>query len=78
MTRRNSLWVDWVFRYYVRALTFWNARRMSKWSWVLNNVMDLREDIRRFIPVRIGDGCSTNAWDDTWLSDVPFSLVVSY
>ncbi|KAJ9545220.1 hypothetical protein OSB04_024927 [Centaurea solstitialis] len=77
-TKRNSLWVDWIHRHYLRNAEFWTVRSASKWSWVFRKIMSIREDVRRFLRVRIGNGRTTHAWEDTWLLDTPLSSLISY
>ena len=78
ITHRNSLWVTWISRQYLHSTSLWNIRQRYKWSWVFRKILTLRDHIRRFIKVQIGDGCSTNAWEDTWLSVGPLSSIVPY
>ncbi|KAJ9557288.1 hypothetical protein OSB04_011902 [Centaurea solstitialis] len=53
-------------------------KRTTRWSWVLAKLMSIRSDIRHFITIRIGDGDSTNAWEDNWLSCGPLASFVPY
>ncbi|KAJ9536695.1 LOW QUALITY PROTEIN: hypothetical protein OSB04_un000168, partial [Centaurea solstitialis] len=67
LTNRDCLWVSWVRSYALRNSCFWTARKTSRWSWVLVRIMNLRDEVRQFISVRLGNGSRTNAWEDVWL-----------
>ncbi|KAJ9536550.1 hypothetical protein OSB04_un000302 [Centaurea solstitialis] len=77
ITNRRCLWVDWVRGFSLRFHEFWTARRNTRWSWVLGKMMGLRHEIRRFVSVHVGNGLSTNAWEDNWLACGPLSGIVS-
>ncbi|KAJ9536012.1 hypothetical protein OSB04_un000818 [Centaurea solstitialis] len=64
---RNSLWVMWISLFYVKQDSVWKVRALPRWSWTFRKILSLREDFRPFIHVRLGDGLSTNAWEDNWL-----------
>ncbi|KAJ9535204.1 hypothetical protein OSB04_un001715 [Centaurea solstitialis] len=65
-SNRNSLWVSWISRFYVRQESFWAIRPNPRWSWSFRKLLTLRPEIRPYIHVRIGDGKTTNAWEDNW------------
>ncbi|KAJ9552900.1 hypothetical protein OSB04_016945 [Centaurea solstitialis] len=78
ISNRPCLWVEWVRSYALRDSQFWTARRTTRWSWLLSKLMTIRPDIRRFIKVSVGDGLTTNAWEDAWLGCGHLANFVSY
>ncbi|KAJ9536498.1 hypothetical protein OSB04_un000335 [Centaurea solstitialis] len=78
LSNRDCLWVSWIRNHALRNMGFWTARKNTRWSWVLTKMMGIREDIRRFVTVRIGDGQTTNAWEDAWLPCGPLSEFVPH
>ncbi|KAJ9536697.1 hypothetical protein OSB04_un000082 [Centaurea solstitialis] len=78
LTNRESLWITWIRRFCIGELGVWRARCLSKWSWILRKVMSIRDDVRQFVHVQIGNGRTTHAWEDNWIMDAPLSSVVSY
>ncbi|KAJ9561655.1 hypothetical protein OSB04_006815 [Centaurea solstitialis] len=78
VTKRDSLWVNWLYRYCLGSGGIWRARQTTKWSWVLRKIMSIREEIRQFVHVRIGDGLTTHAWEDSWILGTHLSSFVSY
>ncbi|KAJ9541973.1 hypothetical protein OSB04_028479 [Centaurea solstitialis] len=83
ITNRDCWWVSWVKTFAFRHAFFWTVKKTTRWSWVLSKIMSIRSDIRHLVTVRIGDGESTNAWEDNWLpcghlaSFIPYRLVHS-
>ncbi|KAJ9536715.1 hypothetical protein OSB04_un000100 [Centaurea solstitialis] len=75
---RDCLWVSWIRNYSLRHAVFWTAKRNVRWSWLLTKMMGIRSDLRRFITIRIGNGLSTNAWEDTWLACGNLSGFIPY
>ncbi|KAJ9546729.1 hypothetical protein OSB04_019272 [Centaurea solstitialis] len=63
---RDSLWVSWTTRIYVRQDSVWVIRPMPRWSWSFRKLLTLREEIRPYIRYQIGDGKTANAWEDNW------------
>ncbi|KAJ9535959.1 hypothetical protein OSB04_un000877 [Centaurea solstitialis] len=78
VSNRDCLWVNWIRNYALRNMGLWTARKNNRWSWVLTKMMGIREDVRRFVSVRVGDGQTTNAWEDAWLPCGPLSEFVPH
>ncbi|KAJ9552677.1 hypothetical protein OSB04_016722 [Centaurea solstitialis] len=78
VSSRDCLWVKWVERYALRQSNFWIVKRNTHWSWLFNKMMGIRAEMRRFVHIRIGNGDGTNAWEDTWLSCGPLSMIIPY
>ena len=79
VSNRDSLWVRWVKRFSLKDTNIWVCRRNTRWSWILAKILDLCHDMRRFVMVRVGNGLSTNAWEDAWLACGPFAnLILSF
>ncbi|KAJ9540805.1 hypothetical protein OSB04_027311 [Centaurea solstitialis] len=78
LTRRNSLWVNWIWRYYIRQHSFWLLKPKLSWSWVFRRILDTRLLVRRFFVYQLGSGETVNAWADTWLDAGPLSDIISF
>ncbi|KAJ9536410.1 hypothetical protein OSB04_un000423 [Centaurea solstitialis] len=61
ITRRNSLWVNWIWRYCIQQHSFWLLKPNPKWSWIFRKILDTRVSVREFIRYQIGSGLQTNA-----------------
>ncbi|KAJ9535927.1 hypothetical protein OSB04_un000907 [Centaurea solstitialis] len=76
-SNRKSLWVAWISRFCVRQDSIWSIRAVPRWSWSFRKLLTLREEIRPYIRVRIGNGKTTNAWEDNWYG-TRLSAFISY
>ncbi|KAJ9536641.1 hypothetical protein OSB04_un000190 [Centaurea solstitialis] len=77
LSRRNNLWVQWIILHSLRG-SFWSARRHHRWSWTFARMMTIRDEIRRFVTISVGDGLSTNAWEDAWIPCGALSSIIPY
>ena len=78
VSHRNTLWVALVNPLCICQHRFWTVRCGPKWSWILRKLMDLRPVFRRFIRLRVGDGRTADACEDSWLWCGPLSSFISY
>ncbi|KAJ9541737.1 hypothetical protein OSB04_028243 [Centaurea solstitialis] len=78
LTHRNSLWVDWIWRYCIRQHSFWTLKPKQQWSWVFRKILDIRQSVRYFFVYQLGNGLRVNAWEDKWLEVGPLSGLISY
>ena len=73
--RKDSLWVAWVRRLYLRRGSFWCAKTPSICSWSWRKILQLKDKIRPFIKHKVCNGKGTFLWHDFWISVGP---LVSY
>ncbi|KAG7543595.1 Reverse transcriptase zinc-binding domain [Arabidopsis thaliana x Arabidopsis arenosa] len=67
LTRKNSLWVNWVKRYLVRKDSFWAVKeKTTSGSWIWRKLLKYRELAQRFYKVEVKNGKSTSFWYDDW------------
>ena len=64
--RKDSLWVAWVQRLYLRQGSVWCARTPSYCSWSWRKILQLRERVRPFIRHKVYNGVGTFLWHDFW------------
>ena len=64
--KKDSLWVAWVQRFYLRQGSLWNAKVPTNCSWSWRKILQLRERIRPLIKHKVGDGAATFLWHDSW------------
>ncbi|KAJ9536699.1 hypothetical protein OSB04_un000084 [Centaurea solstitialis] len=74
---RNSLWVSWISLFCIRQDSIWTVRALPRWSWTFRKILSIREEIRPFFHIKLGDGQSTNAWEDNW-QGTRLSAFISY
>ncbi|KAJ9542319.1 hypothetical protein OSB04_028825 [Centaurea solstitialis] len=78
LRRKNSLWVTWIRTFRLRNSHFWNVQIISNSSWIWRKLLDLREQVRPHFLSVVGDGLSTNAWDDKWIVNGTLSLMIPF
>ncbi|KAJ9542248.1 hypothetical protein OSB04_028754 [Centaurea solstitialis] len=78
LRRKNSLWVTWIRSFRLRNSHFWNVQIISNSSWIWRKLLDLREQVRPHFLSVVGDGLSTNAWDDKWIVNGTLSLMIPF
>ena len=69
--KKDSLWVAWVRRFYLRQGSLWNAKVPTSCSWSWRKILQLRGRIRPLIKHKVGDGATTFLWHDFWNSVGP-------
>ena len=64
--RKDSLWVAWVQRLYLKQGSLWCAKVPSKCSWSWRKLLQVRDRIRPLIKHKVGNGAGTFLWHDFW------------
>ncbi|GKB92899.1 retrovirus-related pol polyprotein from transposon TNT 1-94, partial [Tanacetum coccineum] len=63
---KESLWVRWIHKYKLRGRTFWDILVKNEMSWGWRKLLQLRDVMRPFFWVTLGNGMSTSIWYDKW------------
>ncbi|GJZ26001.1 putative RNA-directed DNA polymerase [Tanacetum coccineum] len=61
----------------LRGRTLWDIQPKSDMSWGWRKILQLRDTVKPFLWVRIGNGMSTSLWYDMWCSQSPISRFLS-
>ncbi|XP_021994822.1 uncharacterized protein LOC110891434 [Helianthus annuus] len=77
ITKRDSLWVQWIYSNRLRNSNFWECRIPSVCCWSWRKILQLRPIIRNFIWSKLGDGGMTSAWYDRWCECGPLAIFIS-
>ncbi|GJR76642.1 retrotransposon protein, putative, ty1-copia subclass [Tanacetum coccineum] len=70
---KESIWVRWIHTYKLRGQTFWDVPVKDEMSWGWRKLLQLRDIMRPFFSVKLGNGMSTSLWYDNWCSTSPLS-----
>ncbi|GJV14250.1 RNA-directed DNA polymerase, eukaryota, reverse transcriptase zinc-binding domain protein [Tanacetum coccineum] len=77
---KESLWVKWVNIYRLKGRSMWDVElhngRGQSWCW--KNLLDLRDKIKGFILVKIGNGKTCNVWFDKWHPNGPLCRLINH
>ncbi|GJY90065.1 hypothetical protein Tco_0505261, partial [Tanacetum coccineum] len=71
ISSKESLWVRWIHTYKLNGRSFWDVPVKSDMSWGWRKLLQLREIVKPFFWVKLGNGLSTSLWYDRWSSICP-------
>ncbi|GKD05798.1 hypothetical protein Tco_1180772, partial [Tanacetum coccineum] len=77
-SNKDSIWVKWVKIYKLRGNNLWDVELKKGQSWVWLQLLNLRDKIRRFVNVKIGDGKDCSFWFDKWHSNGPLNKLINH
>ncbi|GJV91871.1 homeodomain-like protein [Tanacetum coccineum] len=77
VSSKESLWVRWIHTYKLRGRYFWDVPMKSDMSWGWRKLLQLRETVKPFFWVKLGNGLSTSLWYDRWSSLFPLITFLS-
>ncbi|GJY72313.1 RNA-directed DNA polymerase, eukaryota, reverse transcriptase zinc-binding domain protein, partial [Tanacetum coccineum] len=66
VTDKESLWVKWINTEKLKGRSFWKIEEDKNDSWGWRNILCQRNDVRKFIVSKLGDGSKTFVWFDNW------------
>ncbi|KAK1441020.1 hypothetical protein QVD17_06856 [Tagetes erecta] len=71
ITHRKSVWVEWIYEYKLQNKCLWDVTPKQSMSWGWRKILQLREQMRPHLCVKVGDGGSTFIWSDNWCTESP-------
>ncbi|GJR00895.1 RNA-directed DNA polymerase, eukaryota, reverse transcriptase zinc-binding domain protein [Tanacetum coccineum] len=74
---KDSLWVKWLNVYRIKGNCIWDLKVKKNFSWNLKQILSLRDNIRRNVGYKIGNGRGCFIWYDRWHSNGPLCRVIS-
>ncbi|GJR68831.1 RNA-directed DNA polymerase, eukaryota, reverse transcriptase zinc-binding domain protein [Tanacetum coccineum] len=77
-SNKDSIWVKWINIHKLKGRSFWDDGVLKGHSWVWAQLLDLRDRIKNYVNVRIGNGSSCNVWFDKWNSNGPLSKLINH
>nr|GEV72319.1 hypothetical protein [Tanacetum cinerariifolium] len=77
LTRKESLWVQWIYTYKFKDRNFWDIPCHSNMTWGWRKILQLRPLIWEFCCFKIGDGSCTSIWFDNWCSLSLLASIIS-
>ncbi|XP_026411017.1 uncharacterized protein LOC113306274 [Papaver somniferum] len=67
VSKKDTIWVNWVYKNLIKNKYFWYLKTPSDRSWCWRRILVHREAARQFILHLIGNGNGTKLWKDRWL-----------
>ncbi|GJT41700.1 hypothetical protein Tco_0941565 [Tanacetum coccineum] len=71
ISSKESLWVRWIHTYKLRGRTIWDVPVKDEMSWGWRKLLQLRDIMRPFFSVTLGNGNSTSLRPQSWLLKAP-------
>ncbi|GJV59378.1 RNA-directed DNA polymerase, eukaryota, reverse transcriptase zinc-binding domain protein [Tanacetum coccineum] len=77
LTNKDSIWVRWVNVHKIKGRNLWEieCNRGMSWSW--KHLLELRDKIRAFVRIKIGNGKGCSIWYDKWHPNGPLSKLIN-
>ncbi|XP_050217536.1 uncharacterized protein LOC126668373 [Mercurialis annua] len=69
----NALWVKWINNNKLKRRSLWSVKSHNYTSWIRKGILSIREDVKKLIDFRIGNGVKTDFWNDPWLTGCSMS-----
>ncbi|GKC17012.1 hypothetical protein Tco_1013794 [Tanacetum coccineum] len=63
---KNSLWVKWIHIIKLKGRSIWAVNEEEYDSWGCKNILRLRDEVRKFMVIKIGNGEKTSVTYDNW------------
>ncbi|GJV90198.1 putative RNA-directed DNA polymerase [Tanacetum coccineum] len=77
VSSKDSLWVRWIHTYKLQGRSFWDVPVKSDMSWGWRKLLQLREIVKPFFWVKLGNSLSTSMWYDRWSDSCPLINLLS-
>ncbi|XP_022015101.1 uncharacterized protein LOC110914623 [Helianthus annuus] len=77
ITKRPSLWVQWVHTYKLKGKNFWEVQGRNNITWGWRKLLAIRPIVRPFVWKSIQSGRQTNAWSDNWCTCSPLRSFIT-
>lgn len=72
VSRKNSLWVNWIHRELIRSASFWSVKEnRTSGSWMWQKLLKYRQEAKTYYKMEIRSGQETSFWYDNWSSMGP-------
>ncbi|GJZ94055.1 putative RNA-directed DNA polymerase, eukaryota, reverse transcriptase zinc-binding domain protein, partial [Tanacetum coccineum] len=71
VSNKESLWVRWIHMYKLRGRTFWDICPKANMSWGWRKILQLRDIVKPYFWMQIGNGLKASIWYDLWCAQSP-------
>ncbi|XP_010544445.1 PREDICTED: uncharacterized protein LOC104817065 [Tarenaya hassleriana] len=71
LSDRGSLWARWLKQNVWKKKSYWTTTVSNRLSWNLRKLLSIRQEVKSFLRMELGDGTNTMFWHDTWLVERP-------
>lgn len=75
--KKDTLWVKWINIEKLKGRNIWDVTEENNNSMGWNNILKLREKMRKHVVYKLGNGKSVSAWYDKWSIEGPLCDFIS-
>ena len=76
VNKKKSVWVKWIEIYRLKGKSIWNIKASKGMPWSWKKLLDLRDLVRNFVWMKIGNGKDCNIWFDKWHASGPLCNLI--
>ncbi|GJZ07127.1 dual specificity protein phosphatase 1-like protein, partial [Tanacetum coccineum] len=73
---KDSIWVKWVKIHKLKGKNLWEIELNRGMSWCWKHLLNLRDKIKEFVYVKLGNRKSCSLWFDKWYPRGPLSKLI--
>nr|GEV88364.1 hypothetical protein [Tanacetum cinerariifolium] len=73
VVNKDTIWVKWVKLYKLKGKNLWEIEMNRGMSWSWKHLLDLKDKIKEFVNVKLGNGRTCSVWFDKWHPRGPLS-----
>ncbi|XP_022019593.1 uncharacterized protein LOC110919635 [Helianthus annuus] len=77
LTKRKSLWVQWIYSHKLNGRSLWDVQPRGSVSWGWRKILAIKTAIRPFVWKVVRNGSQTNAWSDNWSQLCPLNSFIT-
>lgn len=75
---KNSLWVKWVNTVKLKGRNVWAVNEDVNDSWSWRTILKIRDEVKEFCVMKVGNGCRTSVWFDNWSNIGPLHSIITH
>ncbi|GJY57634.1 RNA-directed DNA polymerase, eukaryota, reverse transcriptase zinc-binding domain protein [Tanacetum coccineum] len=78
ISNKNTIWVKWVKVHKLKGKNLWDIDLNKGMSWSWKHLLNLRDKIKEFVNVKLGNGKTCSLWFDKWHPGGPLSKLIDH
>ncbi|GJS45691.1 RNA-directed DNA polymerase, eukaryota, reverse transcriptase zinc-binding domain protein [Tanacetum coccineum] len=75
---KDTLWVKWINTFKLKGKSVWEVNEDISDTWGWRNILRMRQEVRKYMFMSVGDGSKTSMWFDSWSNLGALNEIISY